>query len=302
MHGSAAHVNWAASRRWLTASRSVGQSAALACLIEASAPKAGNVHPAASFTDMDFSDFLASALSFAPILDNTLQRGVGQTILDAVQATRQQLDVNTNLGTLLLLVPLSLAHQRSQSLPSGRPTAPQLQTSVHKVLMQLDARDAALVYEAIRMAKPGGLGQTKVHDVHRDAPKDLLEAMSLAAEVDAVARQYVNSFSDVCGPLVNWLRSSLARGCNLLDAVCEVQLRWLANRGDGLIVRKVGREIEAQAQQLADIALQEWLSSGTRGVGWVALDTFLRADGHRRNPGTTADLIAAALFVLLTTD
>ena len=28
-------------------------------------------------------------------------------------------------------------------------------------------------------------------------------------------------------------------------------------------------------------------------------DFWLRSDGHRRNPGTTADLIAAALFVLL---
>ena len=28
-------------------------------------------------------------------------------------------------------------------------------------------------------------------------------------------------------------------------------------------------------------------------------DFMLRSDGHRRNPGTTADLIAAALFALL---
>ena len=28
-------------------------------------------------------------------------------------------------------------------------------------------------------------------------------------------------------------------------------------------------------------------------------DRWLRADGHRRNPGTTADLIAACLFVCL---
>ena len=29
------------------------------------------------------------------------------------------------------------------------------------------------------------------------------------------------------------------------------------------------------------------------------LDYWLRSDGHRRNPGTTADLVAAGLFVLL---
>jgi triphosphoribosyl-dephospho-CoA synthase len=33
--------------------------------------------------------------------------------------------------------------------------------------------------------------------------------------------------------------------------------------------------------------------------GLEDFDFWLRSDGHRRNPGTTADLIAAALFVLL---
>jgi triphosphoribosyl-dephospho-CoA synthase len=32
---------------------------------------------------------------------------------------------------------------------------------------------------------------------------------------------------------------------------------------------------------------------------WIDFDRWLRADGHRRNPGTTADLIAAALMVAL---
>jgi triphosphoribosyl-dephospho-CoA synthase len=32
---------------------------------------------------------------------------------------------------------------------------------------------------------------------------------------------------------------------------------------------------------------------------WQALDKWMREEGHRRNPGTTADLIAAGLFVLL---
>ena len=36
--------------------------------------------------------------------------------------------------------------------------------------------------------------------------------------------------------------------------------------------------------------------------GWQAyldFDAYLRSDNHARNPGTTADLIAAALFVAL---
>ena len=39
--------------------------------------------------------------------------------------------------------------------------------------------------------------------------------------------------------------------------------------------------------------------SGKKAIG--ELDDWLRGDGNRRNPGTTADLIAAGLFVLLRT-
>lgn len=295
-------MSWVASRRWLTATRSVGQSAALACLIEASAPKAGNVHPAAAFSDMDFADFLASSLSVAPVLDSATQLGVGRTIRDAVLATQQQLDVNTNLGTLLLLVPISYALRFRQSTNAPRPTPAELQTCIATTLAGLDGTDAEFVYEAIRLAKPGGLGHAAEHDVHGRPPGDLLEAMRLAAEFDAVARQYINGFGDVCGSLITWLRESLVRNENILDAVCEVQLRVLAEAGDGLIVRKAGLAINFEAQRLAGAALQEWVDSHERGRQWQALDNFLRADGHRRNPGTTADLIAAALFVLLTTD
>jgi triphosphoribosyl-dephospho-CoA synthase len=145
------------------------------------------------------------------------------------------------------------------------------------------------------------MGRAAAHDVHAAPPADLRIAMAAVAEVDAVARQYVNGFEDVCGTLVPWLRRGLARGLDLPQAITEMQLRWLAQEPDGLIVRKVGRQLADEARQLAAIALEEWLETGQRGVRWFALDTCLRADGHARNPGTTADLIAASLFVLLTT-
>ena len=51
------------------------------------------------------------------------------------------------------------------------------------------------------------------------------------------------------------------------------------------------------------------LRTGSERVSWrtryliamalADLDFWLRSDGHRRNPGTTADLIAAGLFAAL---
>ena len=39
-----------------------------------------------------------------------------------------------------------------------------------------------------------------------------------------------------------------------------------------------------------------WSTPATRRTELNRLDTWLRGDGNRRNPGTTADLVAAILF------
>src|SRR5690348_1953484 len=85
----------------------IGNAAMLACLYEATAPKPGNVHPGASFADATFEDFQVSAKVIGPIMQGAQTRGVGQTILDAVSATREAVGTNTNLGMILLFAPLT---------------------------------------------------------------------------------------------------------------------------------------------------------------------------------------------------
>ena len=46
----------------------VAAAAQLACLLEASAPKPGNVSPGAAFRDATYEDFLASAVAIGPAL------------------------------------------------------------------------------------------------------------------------------------------------------------------------------------------------------------------------------------------
>lgn len=289
--------------------------------LEAAAPKAGNVTPAHAFSDMDFSDFLASGFPLKETFDQAERLTVGELVLQAVQATQERLAINTNLGTILLLAPLAKAvlNYRADSqngspfrvtaqdatvnvanLPSARVDGDGLGPWIGATLQGLTAQDAHAIYAAIRLARPGGLGSSHQHDVQGPSPDDLLEAMRLAAKTDAVARQYTNTFEDVCHQLLPWLRRGAGRGGSLADVVSEMQLRWLACEVDGLILRKCGPAVAIEAQQLANLALDEWLETGQRGVRWQALDTFLRSDGHARNPGTTADLIAAAIFLLLT--
>jgi triphosphoribosyl-dephospho-CoA synthase len=268
---------------------SIGQCATLACLLEASSPKPGNVHRGADFEDMTFTDFAVSAAAIAPAMDSAVEYGVGAAVLAAVQATRRLVPVNTNLGTVLLLAPLA-AVPRTQCLAAG----------IREVLRNLTAQDAEAVYAAIRLAEPGGLGSADQMDVAAAAPKSLLAAMAAAADRDLVARQYAGDFVQVIEHVVPWLVEGHAAGWPLTDAVIYAQLRVLATWPDSLIARKCGLSVAERASALA----QRVLNAGRPGDEAYfdelsELDFWLRSDGHRRNPGTTADLIAAGLFVVL---
>ncbi|MEX0939429.1 MAG: triphosphoribosyl-dephospho-CoA synthase [Pirellulales bacterium] len=268
---------------------SIGTCATLACIFEATAPKPGNVYRGADFDDLRYPDLLASAAVIGPVMEKARMRSLGETVLDAILATRQAVSTNTNLGTVLLLAPLA-AVPRDVDLHFG----------VEAILCAADSSDVELVYEAIRVARPGGLGEVAQGDVSRPPELSLAEAMQLAAQRDAVARQYVSGFTDVLDRVVPWLDEASRVGCELGEAIVHVQLRLMSEMPDSLIARKCGPEV---AQESADRAATV-LASGRPGDSKYLqalgdLDFWLRADGHRRNPGTTADFIAAGLFVAL---
>lgn len=268
---------------------SIGQCATMACLLEATAPKPGNVHRGADFEDLTYLDFALSAAAIGPILDAAPRQRLGTTVLAAVRATRQWVGTNTNLGTVLLLTPLAM-------VPTGIPLA----SGIPTVLTNLDATDSELVYQAIRHAQPGGMGRVSNDDVADQAPQDLLLAMRAASERDLVARQYAHGFQEVLEFVAPKLRQGNLRGWPLADSIVKTQMECLAEFGDSLVARKCGQPVADQlAAQAASVLRHEDPTSHDFREAALDLDFWLRADGHRRNPGTTADLIAAGLFVLL---
>ena len=273
------------------ASLTIGQMATLACLLEASAPKPGNVHRGADFEDLSFYDFQTAAVAIGPAMQQAADGGkVGEAVLAAVRATRQRAATNVNLGIVLLLAPLAAATSCGGSLRDG----------VRAVLDLLDADDAAQVYAAIRLAAPGGLGEAGEADVSGPAPDSLLHAMQLAAERDAIARQYSNGFADVFDLVVPEMQRGLARGWSTVDVIIRTHVHVMHHLPDTLIARKCGLDQAKQAAAWAGSVL----ASGEPGddayyEALADLDFELRSDGHKLNPGATADLIAAGLFVAL---
>jgi len=266
---------------------SCGLYAQLACIWEATARKPGNVHRFRDFTDAGYVDFLASAAAIGPVLDATKDRRVGETVLAAVRATRAVTKANTNLGIILLLAPLAATSADHD-----------LQTGIAEVLGALDVEDARLVYEAIRLAAPGGLGRVPEQDVSEEPSRTLAQVMAMAADRDLIARQYAYGFRDVLVDGVAVLRRRL--DSTLEDAIIHCHLHFLSNLPDSLIARKrgVAEAIEARDRARRVIAAG-WPQTSAGRDALAQLDVWLRAKGNGRNPGATADLVAASLFAAL---
>jgi triphosphoribosyl-dephospho-CoA synthase len=256
---------------------------------EVTARKPGNVHRQREFADTSYVDFLLSAAAAAPVLEAAGHLSVGEMVLEGLRATRQLVRTNTNLGLLLLLAPLAKV-PRAEDLPRGLP----------RVLAGLDNADARAVYQAIRLAVPGGLGQVSEQDVHDEPTQTLREVMGLAADRDLVARQYINDFHEVLAGGVPSLHRGLARTRSLEGAIILCHLHLMASHPDSLIARKRGVAEAIEAGSRARQALESgWPDAPAGRRALSELDDWLRAEGNRRNPGTTADLVTASLFVAL---
>ncbi len=237
-----------------------------ACLLEATAPKAGNVHPGASFSDLCYNDFVVAANITADELvksDST----IAHRMRSAVMRTRQATGTNVNLGIVLLLGPL-------------------VDCNIWE--------EGDVIFDCIRLAGAGGLSRVNEMDVNEcRGDVDLLAAMQAAASRDDIAKQYATGFRDLHGNVVPLVSQHLLYSDDTLGGIVQAHLHLLSTRIDSLIARKNG------VQVATDVKLRAANALAGDDHDRREFDAFLRDQSHRLNPGTTADLIAASLFVLL---
>jgi triphosphoribosyl-dephospho-CoA synthase len=257
-------------------------------VLEASAEKPGNITPSHDFHDTSYWDMLRSAIAVGPELARARERGVGETILAVVEASRRVAPANTNLGIALLLAPLAKAAF------DGGQLRPRLVATLHA----LDLADARAAYAAIRVAGAGGLDERVEHDVRSEPTVGLREAMASAAGRDSIASEYVSEFALTFETGVPAFVAALGDGLAVREAIVELHLRLLDQAPDTLIARKRGADAAARVSAGA----REVLAAGgvRTAAGRRALRSFdasLREPGNALNPGTTADLVAATVFV-----
>lgn len=268
----------------------VAAAAQLACLLEAHAPKPGNVSPGHDFADVGYGDFVASAAAIGAPFARVAEVALGALVREAVEATARWTPTNTNLGIVLLLAPLAKAALGPNDLRSN----------LAGVLQETTVDDAREVYAAIRLANPGGLGRAANQDVAREPTLPLRDVMRLAADRDGIAREYDTTFAATFDTGVPALRQARADGLSWDDAIVESFLTLLAAAPDTHIARRAGLDRAASVSRLAVTVLAEGGVRTEAGRLAVArFDRSLRDERHSANPGTTADITAATIFVLL---
>lgn len=261
-----------------------------ACEQEVMAPKPGNVNCFSAGHNMQVNDFLLSAKAIAPVMAAP-GLSVGERINLSINATREVVSSNTNLGIVLLFAPLCCAVENSH-------TPEQLTEQLKQTLLSLTIHDARLCYQAIRKAEAGGLGNAADQDISAEPTVSLLQAMKLAENRDQIALQYTTNYRDIWQISLPALTTALKSGESLEWATAFAYLKMLSDQPDSLICRKQSIELATavthKAQQIVfDMKKNSKLNAYSSELR--AWDNELKQNAI--NPGSTADIVAATLLV-----
>jgi triphosphoribosyl-dephospho-CoA synthase len=273
--------------------REIAQLAQKACVLEICAAKPGNINRNHDFTDSSLEDYILSAIAIGPAFENAPGLSVGQIVWQATFDTRKLVRPNTNLGIILLLAPLVKACAIASDMDGIR-------QNVRAALDALSVEDARIAYRAIRLANPGGLGKAPEADVAEDPSITLLQAMKLAQARDSIAREYATGFEITFEIGYPALKKALSRGADFSSAAVQTYLSILSEVPDTLIARKrdfeTARQVSVRAGEVLELG-GIFTPEGRTAI--AAMDKELRDPGHTLNPGTTADLTTAAIFLAL---
>ena len=278
----------------------IARCAQLAMVLEVSAtPKPGNIDRDHDYTDTRFEHFLASAVGVNPVMEKTARStsGVGSFIHQAVlESARWQNGGNTHFGAFILLVPLVMAGGACGD-------AACLRESATRLVKETTVDDAVELYRAFSDAKvrvkPVGdldLGDGASVDKIKEQELTLFDMMKMSAGYDIIAEEWVNGFkkSFECARMI---REKISTH-NINDTVVLTFMEMLARNNDTFIRTKFDSEKAEEVSKRAEEILQK---------GGDDMD-ILRNDIHAFdrelldegvNPGSTADIIIAGLFVAL---
>jgi len=276
----------------------IARSAQLALLLEVSAyPKPGNVDRTHDFVDTSYMHFLASSVALYPVLRAaaTRERGVGELVRTGVEESVEwQRGGNTHFGALLLLVPLVMSAGACKSYAPD-----ELKEKSEEIMRNTSVEDAIELYRAFPNAKVKVRSEVPEFNLmDKDSVKELKEkelslydVLSISAAYDIISRELVAGF-DKTFRYAAWIKIS-ADDLGINEAITHAYLKLLSEEEDTFVKLGFGAEKSRYVMARA----KEIVSGGYKRKEIEAFDEELIKTGV--NPGSTADIIVAALFITI---
>ena len=303
----------------------VERCAILATQLEVSAyPKPGNIHRLRDFPETSYEQFLSGGISLGPTMRNLAVAGnevaqgirewssirVGASINRAVrEMLKWQHGGNTHLGIILLFAPLAVAAGAVCINEKIEPV--NLRKVLTKVIDGMTPEDSVEIYRGIDHAmNVKTLGEVNNLDVTDKASHERIltnnitprQIFQRCCNRDCICSEWVTDFYITFLEGYPYLLSEIKKENGLNNAVVNTFLNILAKHPDSLIQRKTSLEesieISLKARELLGQGGVDTEDGKARLFSW---DDELNRSQGMFNPGTTADLTAASIFVLLLT-
>ncbi|MCZ7392394.1 MAG: triphosphoribosyl-dephospho-CoA synthase [Candidatus Methanoperedens sp.] len=276
----------------------IARCAQLAMLLEVSAtPKPGNIDRDHNYTDTRFEHFLASAVGVYPVLEKAARSGsgTGSPIREAVlESSKWQKGGNTHFGAFLLLIPLVMAAGRCENTKC-------LKAQVQKVVRETTQEDAIELYRAFSEAKVKvkpvddlDLGDANSLGKIKQQRLTLFNLMEISSSYDMIALEWVNGFQKTFECAAS-IRDKIKK-YSINDAVVLTFMELLSSNKDTFIQTKFDSKKAEEVSLRAKEIMQKGDIDKIRGK-IHSFDEELLREGI--NPGSTADIIIAGLFVSL---
>ncbi|MGN0177667.1 MAG: triphosphoribosyl-dephospho-CoA synthase [Methanobrevibacter sp.] len=279
----------------------IAKMAQIASALEVSGyPKPGNVHRTRDYEDMEFEDFIISGI----VIGDTIREActdvdvenpkLGKFILQAVAETDRWIKNNTNLGIVMMITPIAVAAAISKSFD-------EIRENIKVLMANTSVDDACNLYDAISIADAGGMGDQDEYDVAsgnaknelRENKQTMFDVLKISAPWDMLAREMTSDMPavfEIGYPTYHKLSKEKSKN----ESCVLTFLTILSQVPDTLISRKYGSDealkISMMTRDLLNIKDESDFEDKVK-----EFDEFLFKNKY--NPGTTADLTAASIFV-----
>jgi triphosphoribosyl-dephospho-CoA synthase len=211
---------------------------------------------------------------------------------------------NTLLGTVILLSPMAVAAGMTPT--KGSLNLLSFRKNLKLIVESTTSQDAVDLYKAVEIANPGGLGKAPDLDLNDPTSKkrildeeiSLYKVFKIAEGYDTICSEWINNYHVTFDLAYPSLQRHLKNTSDPSAAIVQTFLEILAEVPDTFIARKAGAEKARQVSSEARKVVELGGLNTSRGRNALArFDQELRKQSNLLNPGTTADVIAAALAV-----